>query len=112
MHDADVPTRNLLAEGLVRVIPAKCYTYSQLVQEFNVGAVRYLKLDTEGNDAVILNSILNYYTGTNLSLLPKIIKFEHNLHNKQEDIVAIKSRLTSLGYSIENDLHNATATLQ
>lgn len=111
INDADVPARNLVEEGLVQVVPAKCYTYSQLVQEFNVGTVRYLKLDTEGNDAVILNSILNYYINTDLKLLPKTIKFEHNFHNKAEDIIAVKEKLVSLGYTIENGLHDATAHL-
>lgn len=105
-------TVNLLEKGLVKVEKIKCYTYSMLVEEFNIGKVNFLKTDTEGNDAKLLRSIMNYHTKNDLiQNLPNEILFENNTHNKKEDLDSIKDLLRSLGYEVQDYLNDSVARL-
>lgn len=92
--------RNLIEEGLVEVSKVPCYTYKQLMEIYDIDYFDTVKLDTEGTDAILLESILDYHEETG-KLLPKYIDYETNLHNKLEDIQKVTKRLLSLGYSIQ-----------
>jgi hypothetical protein len=98
--DENTVIRNLIEEGLVEVSKVPCYTYKQLMEIYDIDYFDTIKLDTEGTDAILLESILDYHEETG-KLLPKYIDYETNLHNKLEDIQKVTKRLLSLGYSIQ-----------
>jgi hypothetical protein len=92
--------RNLLEEGLVTKSTALTFTYGRLLKEYDVDYVDYIKLDTEGFDAIILNTILDYYTFSNKPK-PKKILFETNEHNDKQKSLEVCHRLISLGYKLQ-----------
>lgn len=94
-----VQTRNLLEEGLVQTLEVPCLSYNRLMKQYDIDYVDLIKLDTEGQDSSLLNSILDYYQDSNKKL-PRTILFETNGHNKIEDSLQVIERLISLGYKI------------
>lgn len=95
-----MPTRNLLEEGLVTKIKVPCFTYARIIKDNDIDYVKHIKVDTEGQDADILNSILDYYLYSKKEL-PKSILFETNDHNDQNKSREICYRLLSLGYKLQ-----------
>ena len=98
-HGSKFP-RNLLEEGLVTKSTALTFTYGKLLKEYDVDYVDYIKLDTEGFDAIILNTILDYYSFSNKPK-PKKILFETNEHNDRQKSLEVCHRLISLGYKLQ-----------
>jgi len=74
-------------------------TWDKLIRNYNITSVDYLKLDTEGHDTVILNSVLN----SSCNILPKKILFESNMLTPQEKIKNTLSQLMLRGYEIVQD---------
>lgn len=98
-HGAKFP-RNLLEEGLVTKSPTQTLTYGRLLKKYDVDYVDHIKLDTEGLDAIILNSILDYYDFSSKQK-PKSIIFETNEHNDVQKSLEVCYRLISLGYTLK-----------
>lgn len=111
-------TYNLLEAGHVKVEKCSCITFEELVKENNVSFVNLIKLDTEGQDCVLLNSILDFYEKHTIQY-PKIIQFESNMHNEPDDVDRMCKRLADLGYRIDGwdgknyprHLHDCVAVL-
>lgn len=95
-----LPTHNLIKHGLVKTKKIDCYYYSDLIKKYSINTVKKIKIDTEGYDCKILNSILDYYQETN-EKLPIEISFESGVHNIKNDVELSLNRLISLGYTIE-----------
>jgi FkbM family methyltransferase len=85
---------HLYKKELIKVI-----TWDNIIREHNVISVDFLKIDTEGHDTVILNSILD----SKLNILPNKILFESNILSKREDIDNILLRLKDKGYVIKEE---------
>lgn len=94
-----LPKRNLLQEGLVEKLEIPCYTFKNLMEKYGIEYVNYIKIDTEGQDCKLLNSILDYYDESNKKL-PRKILFETNAHNDINDIKEVCLRLEKKGYSM------------
>jgi hypothetical protein len=92
-------TRNLLEEGLVQNMKVHCITFEELVNEFQIGKIGYLKTDTEGYDCVLIHSVLDYYQDKK-DLAPSKIRFESNGLIPKEDIRQITERLVEFGYTV------------
>jgi len=92
-------TRNLLEEGLVSVMKVPCITFAELVQNFNISKIKYLKIDTEGYDCILLNSVLDFCQDKT-ELLPDKIRFESNAHTPKDQVIQITERLKTLGYAV------------
>lgn len=60
-------------------------------------SVQFLKIDCEGHDPTIVNSLINYCKN-NLSKFPKLIEFENNELSDKEQIKELIIRLNSFGY--------------
>jgi len=114
-EDEHTTYRNLIEEGLVTIKKVPALTYYQLMEMYNIEYVRVIKLDTEGQDSALLNSILDYYE-TSRKKLPSIIEFETNGHNQYEDLIQVCLRLMSLNYKLQigdlyyNDFQNFNGT--
>lgn len=76
----------------------ECMTFKTLCERYNVSECKYLKIDTEGHDPVILHSYMDYVEEG----FPKIqkIKFESNEWTHIDDYNIIIDRLTSMGYKV------------
>ena len=94
-----LPTTNLFAMGLVTKKTISCYTYKNLIDAYNIGKVKELKIDTEGYDCKILNSVLKYYSN-DPGMLPDLISFESNAHSDSNEVAEITQKLINLGYHI------------
>lgn len=95
-------TRNLVQEGLVTKETVNCVTYRMLMEMYDIQSVQYLKTDTEGQDADLLEDIINYYKNTEtLSFLPKRIHFEDNAHTDKMKMIETKELLRTVGYDID-----------
>ena len=98
--DENTIIRNLVEEGLVTVKKTLALTFSQLMGIYDLDYINTIKLDTEGQDAPLLQSILDYYQSSEKTL-PKTIEFETNNHNKQEELIKVAKRLISLNYILQ-----------
>jgi glycosyltransferase involved in cell wall biosynthesis len=74
-------------------------TFSTLIKKHNVRGCRYLKIDTEGHDVVILNSYLECVARGEFSLAQKI-QFEANELTENAVIENILKKLEAVGYRI------------
>jgi FkbM family methyltransferase len=85
------------------VIPPECVVKTtvpvvrikDLVAKYNITHIDFLKIDTEGHDAIILNDFFD-----TLSLRPVSIFFEHNGLVPAQESQALIARLTGLGYLV------------
>jgi hypothetical protein len=73
----------------------ECLSWETLVNRYNIESVNLLKIDTEGHDCEIINSILN-----NKIVLPKKIHFEANILTDSEIIRKTLRRLIESGYKV------------
>ena len=75
------------------------YTFSDIINMCNVNSCKYLKIDTEGHDVIILNSYLDC-VADGFPLIPKI-QFEANEWIAQPHVDAILEKLVGYGYTWE-----------
>ena len=94
-----IQTKNLLEQGIVQTLDVPCFLFSEIMGLYDVEYVDLLKIDTEGQDASLLNTILDYYEDST-KRLPDTILFETNGHNKLEDSIQIIKRLETFGYKL------------
>lgn len=70
-------------------------TFSQLADTYDIKSIGYLKIDTEGHDCTILESLI--YCG---GIFPKKICFETNSLTERKVYTAMMRKLVYLGYKI------------
>jgi hypothetical protein len=87
---------------LVSVEKVKQKTLLNFLKEYNVRKVKHLKLDTEGGDCFILNSLANYLQDRDRMFYPEKITFETNLLTEMSIIESTVNLFINLGYSIES----------
>jgi hypothetical protein len=84
-------------------------TWDCLIKNYNIISVEELKIDTEGHDTVIIESILSSIT----NILPKKITFESNVLTNEDKINSTISRLIERGYTlIERNEENTTVRFE
>ena len=105
--DHSGPSRDLTQLGIVRVKAVPCMTFKQLADKFDITAIIFLKIDAEGYDSRIINSMLDH-----TSILPKKIQFETNEMSNPITVQTALYRLTALGYTHVVDGQNTISTLQ
>jgi FkbM family methyltransferase len=71
-------------------------TLYQIMVEYNIDGLYYLKIDTEGHDTVILNNFLK--ENINKLYLPHIIRFESNHLTDNNLIIEIINLYSNIGY--------------
>lgn len=90
--------RELTERGLLNLMkhtPCRLMTWATLVREYEVEAVDYIKIDTEGHDWIIVNSILT----SGPTPRPKYISFECNwLLASRERLIDTRKRLEAAEY--------------
>jgi FkbM family methyltransferase len=83
----------------------------RLFREYRVGSVDYLKIDTEGHDAVILGAYLDMVERRPTLKAGRIL-FESNALTAREDVAALSERLRGLGYRVETRRQDTLAVLE
>lgn len=73
----------------------ECITITELYNRFNIESVQFLKIDTEGHDVLIVNSLLDSELP-----LPKRIKFENNVLTDKVEYGKLKNKLERKGYKL------------
>lgn len=70
-------------ESMIKTKKVPVITFGDLLEKFNVKSIKYLKIDTEGHDCIILQSMLDHYKANRIQkdspLWPNQIKFESNI---------------------------------
>lgn len=70
----------------------------KILSDHNVVRIKYVKVDTEGVDCIILNSLLDYLEDKERHYYPDKILFETNLLSDRNDIQKTVDRWTMKGY--------------
>lgn len=89
---------NLMEMGLVNIDSVKCLTFKNLVDEYDIDYIKYLKVDVEGYDCKIVNSVLDYFV--EYDKCPDKIYFESNSHSNKIEVAHLTKRLQLLGYKL------------
>jgi len=69
-----------------------------LIKENDVTGCKFLKIDTEGHDYIILNNYLDYCDKGHPELLPEKVQFECNILTIYENTQKLIRRFAALGY--------------
>jgi|LakMenEpi03Aug12_release.lakeMendotaPanAssembly.Ray.scaffolds.fasta_scaffold44301_4 FkbM family methyltransferase len=83
-------------EFLLNQTECEMITWDRLVERYDIENVDLLKIDTEGHDCIIVNSILD----SKCKVLPKKLWFEANELTNPKFIEKTVKRLESFGYTI------------
>lgn len=92
--DRELKEKNL--EFLLNQTECEMITWNKLIERYNVESVDLLKIDTEGHDCIIVNSILD----SNIGVLPKKIWFEANELTNPKFVEKTVKRLKEFGYHV------------
>lgn len=82
-----------------------------LTKRHNITGCGYLKVDTEGHDVVILNSLFDYYEKKLINFLPLQIFFETNILSNQDEIDIVLTRSYGLNYKLISRGHDTLIVL-
>jgi FkbM family methyltransferase len=88
-----------------------CITYEQLVLKYKAINIDYLKIDTEGHEPSIIDSLCQFYASNKNFNPPSVINFEAFIGKlvSQEDINLSIDKLKNIGYkfshTIEPDIY-------
>ncbi len=82
---------------LVKIEEVECITWGELISQYNIEGIKYLKLDTEGHDTIILE---DYYKECkkNPKLLANTIFFEYNILSDSNLADKVIESFIKLGY--------------
>jgi hypothetical protein len=77
-------------------------TPAELFTQNKVRGVKYMKIDTEGHDCIILKSLYMYLHPLTKDFYPKRILFETNEHTTVDSVDEIIHMYSKLGYVVES----------
>ena len=80
----------------------KVITTYELFYQNNVRNVKYLKIDTEGHDVIILKTLFFYIKYLPISFYPKEILFETNENTSSKEVDEIIQLYISIGYKLKS----------
>jgi hypothetical protein len=90
-------------QKFVRINKSKLVNIEDFLREYRVRGIKYLKIDTEGHDIVILNGLFDYLESEpkkSKKYYPKKILFESNFITPKEKVDAIIERSRVFGYKL------------
>lgn len=93
--------RNL--QHILQKTKCECITWETLIKKYNIKSVHRLKVDTEGHDCIIIDSILDS------EVLPKIMSFEVNKLTNKNSLNQLYKKLNMKGFKqTQNTGHDVT----
>jgi FkbM family methyltransferase len=78
----------------------------KIIEKYNINFIDFLKIDTEGHDAIILNNFFD-----EVDIVPNRIQFENNILSNSTEIESLVRRLELKEYKIEYIHNNIIAVL-
>ena len=100
LHYAVSRHYNIPLEELVTKETIQVKKIETIIKKYNVEAIDFLKIDTEGHDTSIIEGFFNYIqTSQQFNLLPEKIKFESNHLNDYDAITNTFKMLKEVGYA-------------
>ena len=84
-------------DNIISIDIIKCITWENLIKEFNIESIDYLKIDTEGHDCLILKEYLKVCK-LNPNLLANTIFFENNVLSNKDEVLDVINEFKLLGY--------------
>jgi hypothetical protein len=87
---------------LCKIDKVNVITPGELFYQNSVRNVKYLKIDTEGHDTIILKSLFSYIKYLPTSFYPNKILFESNDHTPPEDVDETLELYYTIGYKLES----------
>lgn len=95
----------------VKIDKVPLLNISELLQRYNVVSIKYLKIDTEGHDCVILDGLFDYIIGKPKQYYPLKIEFETNHATPTYQVDVIINRAIRFGYSVLSRGHDTILEL-
>ena len=96
------PMHTINVRPYCEIEKVKVITTYELFYQNSVRNVRFLKIDTEGHDCIILKTLFFYIKYLPIIFYPKKILFETNRWTKHKDVDEIILLFSSLGYKLES----------
>ena len=87
-------------EHLVKIESIPLLNVEELLTQENIKTIKYLKIDTEGHDCIIMEGFYNYLKEKSTDYFPRHITFESNEHSNQNKVTDIIQKFTNLGYTL------------
>ena len=100
-----------LSKDIVSCHIVSVINFETLVKDYNIMGCKYLKIDTEGHDIIILNNMLDCYDKNKNFDLPIQIIFESNILHKNSDVINIILRLQKYEYKVISSDENTLLEL-
>jgi FkbM family methyltransferase len=85
----------------VKIIKIPAIPLPKILEEHNVKRIKFLKVDTEGADCLILMSLVDYLKNKSKEYWPKKIQFESNILTDEKIILETILTYEKLGYHSE-----------
>jgi len=89
-------------QHLVAIDRVQLVNISDFFINNKIHELKYLKIDTEGHDLVIMNGLYDYLKNKDTTFYPSRIQFETNEHSKKEDVTVTINLFIQLGYTLES----------
>lgn len=90
-----------------KIDKVKVITTYELFYQNNVRNVKFLKIDAEGHDVIILNSLFSYIRNLPIIFYPNKISFETNSNSSEIDVDKIIKLYCSIGYTLAERGHDS-----
>ena len=87
---------------LVTIETVPLINIDEFLEKHNIRKIRYMKIDTEGHDAVILRGLFKYIETKPLEYFPDTIEFESNEWMSDKEFLDILNKYISLGYNVKS----------
>jgi len=88
--------------NLCTIEKVKVITSYELFYQNKVRKVKYLKIDTEGHDCIILKCLFSYIKYLPKEFHPDKILFETNIHSMSQDVDEVINLFSSIGYKLQS----------
>jgi hypothetical protein len=85
-------------EKYVTIDKVPLLNIDELLISHNIRGIKYLKIDTEGHDCVIMDGLLDYLLTTPKEYYPRKIMFETNQHGVAPEVDNVINKACKLGY--------------
>lgn len=92
--------KKLNPDQIFTIDKVKVVQFSDLVKQYDITGIYYLKIDTEGHDITILNNYIDCVKDNPYLLAHKIV-FESNQLSNQREVTEIINKLRNFGYVLK-----------
>lgn len=87
---------------LVKIEQVPLKNFEEVMKENEIYKVKFIKIDTEGHDCIIMDGIYDYYKNLNKERYPKTIQFETNENSNKLEVDNVVSKFLKLGFIVRS----------